>query len=198
MMGRGAPFYSPFHSAVWGSAFGSNSASAAAAASAACNAKASYNGGSPNGGNNNSSSGGSSNNNNNFAYPPTPPKDSSTPDQQVRLYQICIAMNGFILNCLIQIMIFSFSYFVRIISITNLRLMKTTNQLQVEKSIMVWTRIITVVVVEGLVQVTVTETISTHPPCRLQRSNHHRMSWWAPSAINYQVMEEFRPVAARV
>ena len=69
MMGRGAPFYSPFHSAVWGSAFGSNSASAAAAASAACNAKASYNGGSPNGGNNNSSSGGSTNNNNNFAYP---------------------------------------------------------------------------------------------------------------------------------
>jgi GATA-binding protein 2 len=81
MMGRGAPFYSPFHSAVWGSAFGSNSASAAVAASAACNAKSSYNGGSPNGGNNTSSAG-STNNNNNFAYPPTPPKDSSTPDQQ--------------------------------------------------------------------------------------------------------------------
>ena len=78
MMGRGAPFYSPFHSAVWGSAFGSNSAAAAASA-----AKTSYNGGSPNGGNNNASSGGSTNNNNNFAYPPTPPKDSSTPDQQV-------------------------------------------------------------------------------------------------------------------
>ena len=92
-----------------------------------------------------------------------------------------------------------FSLFNRIISITNLRLMKTTNQLQVEKSIMVWTRIITeVVVVEGLAQVTVTETISTHPRCHPRKSNLHHMSWWVPSAINYQVMEEFRPAAARV
>ena len=108
-------------------------------------------------------------------------------------------MNGFLLlNHWISIIIFLIVVFIRIINITNLRLMKTTNQLQVEKSIMVWTRIITEVVVEGLVLVTVTETISTHPRCHPRKSNLHHMSWWVPSAINYQVMEEFRPAAARV
>ena len=116
MMGRGAPFYSPFHSAVWGSAFGSNSAAAAASA-----AKTSYNGGSPNGGNNNASSGGSTNNNNNFAYPPTPPKDSSTPDQQVSK-----SFNKLINKLLLETKRnlcnnYQFIFFISTINITNLQ-----------------------------------------------------------------------------
>ena len=117
MMGRGAPFYSPFHSAVWGSAFGSNSAAAAASA-----AKTSYNGGSPNGGNNNASSGGSTNNNNNFAYPPTPPKDSSTPDQQVSksFNKLIIKILRVQRNEIHEMTIYS-SFFISTINITNLQ-----------------------------------------------------------------------------